>query len=76
MIKTGTLVMLVGCDDYMPPLGSVGEVVGFEEGDYMVNFPKYPCPNPPGAFWYAPPSWLMPIGGDQLIGKEEAKAAP
>ena len=64
MLKIGQLVMLVGCDGYMPPLGAIGEVVGFEDGDYDVLFPKHPCPVPPGITWCAAPSWLMPIYGE------------
>lgn len=61
MFKRGQLVMLVGSDGFMPPFGSVGEVLAFDGEDYDVEFPGYPCPNPPGTFWCAPPSWLMPI---------------
>lgn len=63
-MRVGQLVMLIGTDGYMPPLGAVGEVVEpmDEDGDLGVLFPLHPCPNPPGIHWYAPPSWLMPIG--------------
>jgi hypothetical protein len=69
-MKVGTLVMLVGSDGYMPPFGSIGEIVEplDSDGDYGVLFPKHPCParGLGGAYepqWYAKPSWLMPIDG-------------
>lgn len=63
MLKLGQLVMLIGADDFMPPLGAVGEVVGALDdwGDYEVLFPQHPCPVPPGVTWQAHCSWLMPI---------------
>jgi hypothetical protein len=59
--------MLVGTDGYMPPFGALGQIVEpmDEDGDYGVLFFAHPCPNPPGIHWYAPPSWLMPIDGNE-----------
>lgn len=63
-MKLGQLVMLVGTDDFMPPLGAIGEIVGLldDDGDYRVIFPKYPCPVE-DITWYAQAHWLMPITG-------------
>ena len=62
-MKIGQLVMLVGTDVFMPPLGAVGEIVGplDEFGDYEVLFHRYPCPNPPGITWETQAHWLMPL---------------
>jgi len=61
----GDMVMLIGCDDFMPPIGSVGVVLGEDRAggilDYDVEFDGHPCPNPPGTFWCIPPYWLMRI---------------
>jgi hypothetical protein len=56
--------MLIGTDDFMPPIGSVGEIVGYDwtgRFDYEVKFPGHPCPVPPNENWYIPPYWLMKI---------------
>lgn len=62
----GQIVMLIGADDFMPPIGSIGEIIGGSNDggrfDYEVLFPNCPCPVPPGE-WYIPPYWLMPIDG-------------
>lgn len=62
-MKVGQLVMLVGTDGFMPPLGAVGEIVGplDEYGDHEVLFPLHPCPVPPGVTWEAQERWLMPL---------------
>lgn len=62
-MRVGQLVMLVGCDNFMPPLGSVGEIVGplDEWGDHSVLFPDHPCPVPPGITWEVQARWLMPL---------------
>jgi len=62
-MKVGQLVMLIGADGCMPPLGAVGEIVGplDDEGDYEVLFPRHPCPVPPGVSWFAQANWLMPL---------------
>jgi len=75
MLKRGQLVMLVGTDGFMPPLGAEGEIVGFDGEYYEVLFPKYPCPNPPGEWWLAPPTWLMPLNGPKwqdIVATERA----
>ncbi len=60
-MKVGQLVMLVGTDGYMPPMGAVGEIVEpFDGEDYGVLFPRYPCPVE-SPEWYVPPRMLMPI---------------
>ncbi|WP_314435818.1 hypothetical protein [Massilia timonae] len=62
-MKVGQLVMLVGTDGYMPPMGAVGEIVkSFDGEDYGVLFPRHPCPVE-SPEWYVPPHMLMPIGG-------------
>ena len=62
-MKVGQLVMLVGTDGFMPPMGTVGEIVeAFDGEDYGVLFPRHPCPVE-SPEWYVPPSMLMPIGG-------------
>ena len=70
MFKPGQMVMLIGTDGFMPPLGAIGEIVAFDDGDYDVLFPKHPCPVPPGITWCAPPTWLMPLGGDEINHKD------
>ena len=62
-MKIGQLVMLIGTDGFMPPLGAVGEIVGPLDayGDHTVLFPHYPCPVPPGVTWEAQAQWLMPL---------------
>lgn len=70
-MKAGQLVMLVGTDGYMPPMGAVGEIVEpFDGEDYGVLFPRHPCPVE-SPEWYVPPHMLMPIGGApaELRGK-------
>jgi hypothetical protein len=65
-MKLGQAVMLVGTEGFMPPMGSVGEIVeAFDGEDYGVDFPKYPCPVPPEPYWYVPPRYLMPINRDE-----------
>ncbi len=75
MFKNGQLVMLVGCDGFMPPLGAIGEIVGWDDGDYEVLFPRHPCPVPPGITWYAEPRWLMPLDGGQKVVETEREHA-
>jgi len=63
-MNVGDMVMLIGCDDFMPPIGSVGEIVGVDLHcgifDYEVSFPDHPCPvEDPN--WLIPPYWLMKI---------------
>ena len=61
-IQVGDLVVLIGCDNFMPPLGAEGEVVGPLDcyGDHEVLFPKYPCPVET-ITWEIPKVWLMKI---------------
>lgn len=74
-MKIGQLVMLVGTDGFMPPFGSIGEIVGpFDGEDYEVEFPRHPCPAGPETWWYVPPSMLMPID-DKPAQQEEAVTA-
>lgn len=75
-MKIGQLVMLVGTDKYMPPLGSVGEIVGplDDQGDYEVLFYHHPCPVPPGITWETQAHWLIPLDDDsrfEVTEKEE-----
>lgn len=62
-MKVGQLVMLVGQDGLMPPLGSCGCIVGplDEVGDHEVLFPRYLCPVPPGFTWEVPARMLIPL---------------
>ena len=73
-LKVGQLVMLIGCDAFMPPLGAVGEIVGplDEFGDYEVLFPRHPCPVPPGVTWETQAHWLMPIDPSGAIELQRA----
>lgn len=71
MLKIGQVVALVGTDGFMPPIGAVGEVVGWDDGDYEVAFADHPCPVPPGETWFAAPAWLVPLDGTLL--DEEAQ---
>jgi hypothetical protein len=68
-LRIGIMVILVGTDGCMPPLGSYGEIVEMpdEEGWYGVLFPHHPCPAGPEPWWFAPPSWLLPISGMPVI---------
>lgn len=62
-MKRGQLVMLIGTDGFMPPMGAVGEIVkAFDGEDYGVMFPRHPCPVE-SPEWYVPPHMLMPIDG-------------
>lgn len=63
-LNIGDVVMLIGCDDNMPPIGSVGEIVGIDTTagifDFEVYFPDHLCPvEDPN--WLIPPPWLMKI---------------
>lgn len=62
-VNVGQIVLLIGTDGYMPPVGSVGEIVEplDEQGDYAVLFDECPCPVPPGPWWYIPAMWLIPL---------------
>lgn len=66
-MKIGQIVMLVGCDNFMPPLGAVGEIVGALDSfnDHEVLFYKYPCPveEITGGI---PAKWLMPLKDDSI----------
>lgn len=62
-MKIGDLVMLIGTDGFMPPLGAIGEIVGWDGEDFEVEFPRHPCPALPGTYWCALPSWLVLIRG-------------
>jgi hypothetical protein len=56
------LVMLVKNDgETTPPLGSVGEIVGVEADDLLVEFARYPCPAGPETAWLCPEHWLIPL---------------
>lgn len=72
-MKVGQLVMLVGTDGFMPPLGAVGEIVGplDEYGDYEVLFPRHPCQVPPGITWEAQAQWLMPLNDGPSVEMPE-----
>lgn len=60
-MRVGDLVMLIGREDDMPPLGVVGEIVGpLDRGDFDVIFPWHPCPVAEPS-WCVPPCWLMLI---------------
>lgn len=76
MLKTGDVVILIGCDDFMPPIGSVGEIVGTDLTggvfDFEVHFPDHPCPvEDPN--WLIPPSWLMKIDPPKRATEYHAK---
>ena len=61
-MRLGQLVMLVGTDGFMPPMGAIGEIVeAFDGEDYGVDFERHPCPVGPERYWYVPPQFLMPI---------------
>ncbi len=64
-MNIGQVVMLIGTDGYMPPMGAVGCIVSpiDEDGDYEVHFELYPCPVPPDVTWFAHSSWLIPLSG-------------
>lgn len=60
-MKVGDMVMLIGCDNFMPPCGVVGTIIRpFDGEDFAVDFPSYPCPVE-SPEWYVPPQWLMVI---------------
>lgn len=73
-MKIGQIVMLVGCDNFMPPLGAVGEIVGALDSfnDHEVMFHKYPCPVCE-ITWEIPAKWLMPLK-DETVSTEEIRA--
>jgi hypothetical protein len=76
-VNVGQIVLLVGTDDYMPPIGSVGEIVEAQDadGDYGVEFAGHPCPNPPGTHWYAHRTWLVPLDPARMIHHETEATA-
>lgn len=75
-MKCGQLVMLIGTDGFMPPMGAVGEIVeAFDGEDYGVDFPHHPCPVPPEPYWYVPPRMLMPIDGARATQVDEVTHA-
>lgn len=65
-MKIGQLVMLIGTEEAMPAMGSVGEIVeAFDGEDYGVDFPGLICPAGPEPYWYVPPHMLMTVAPDQ-----------
>jgi hypothetical protein len=66
-MKVGQLVMLVGCDSFMPPLGTIGWIVGPLDGhgDHEVLFPRWPCPVHE-VTWEIPACWLMPVDDGEM----------
>ena len=77
-LPRGQLVLLIGTDDFMPPLGSVGEVVSGPDwmDDYLVHFPGHPCPVfdvADGVNWWAARSWLTPLDPLQMQLRETAE---
>jgi hypothetical protein len=73
-MKQKRLVMFIGGERFMPPVGAVGEIVeGFDGTDYGVAFPYHPCPVGHEPYWYIPPSMLMPLTGMPLSEIEESK---
>lgn len=71
-MNIGQLVMLIGCDDFMPPLGACGEIVGELDsyGDHEVLFPKYLCPVQ-DITWEIPAKWLMPLNDGSPLEQVE-----
>ena len=65
----GTIVLLIGREDDMPPIGVVGEIVGWYDGDWEVLFPHYPC-QVGESTWCCLPEWLTPIGHKHCKKKE------
>lgn len=64
-MNIGQLVMLIGTDGFMPPMGAIGQIVeGYDGEDYGVDFPRHICPAGPEPYWYVPPNMLMPINGE------------
>ena len=72
-MKVGTMVVLIQVDDFMPPLGSVGEIVGPLDayGDHEVLFPHHPCPVSEPT-WEIPCGWLMPVGDAKAYRSDTA----
>lgn len=74
-MKIGQLVMLIGVEEGMPPIGAIGEVVvDFDGEDYGVDFPGCPCPVPPGTEYYVPPHMLMPVTDGEALAIIEMEA--
>lgn len=76
-MKVGQLVMLVGTDGFMPPMGAFGEIVGPLDvyGDHEVLFPHHPCPVAE-ITWEIPARFLMPIDPtDEMIETAQEMAA-
>lgn len=65
-LKLGQVVMLIGKDDFMPPIGAIGEVIKTvdSDGDCEVMFEQYPCPVE-SPEWVVPQVWLIPIQPNQ-----------
>lgn len=69
-MKIGDLVMLIGWEDPMPPLFSIGEIVApMDRGDWPVEFPGNPCEAGPDTSWDIPQGWLVviPESGVSLV---------
>lgn len=64
----GTRVMLIAREDGMPPIGSIGVVVGEYEGDLEVEFDGRPCSAGPGTDWLCDPRWLVRV--DSVLAAE------
>jgi hypothetical protein len=71
--RVGQLVMLMAHDDYLPPIGAIGEIVGplDADGDYEVMFPKHPCPVE-SPEWYVRECFLAPVRGIPEAREERA----
>lgn len=65
MSIVGSHVLLIGREQNMPPIGTVGVVIGCDDAggrlDWEVEFPDYPCPVPPDITWFCDPQWLVKI---------------
>jgi hypothetical protein len=76
-MRIGQKVLLIGREDEMPPLGSIGEVMGYcpsGDGDIDVDFPDFPntiTPNDPG--WCCAPWWLVPLDPDRMQQRDETR---
>lgn len=76
-MRLGQRVMLICKDDFMPPIGAEGFIASAldEYGDYLVNFPDFPCPVQE-IEWDVPSQWLIPINPPPATTQRKQSALP
>lgn len=76
MLAPGTMVILIGREPDMPPVGTMGTVLRADpellDGVqcYDVDFPNWPCSNPPDPSWICAETELQPVRGNFTPSEE------